>query len=94
MGDAYDPYRDALVIEEETVWSPDGERLAPEVRLAIHRLVHAKPWLAGELFYIRVFTGFIRRIVLRPEDVERLAALVSQGTAVESSLPESTGGTQ
>lgn len=79
MGDVVDPYREALVVEEETVWPQNGAEIDPALRAAIHKLVHEQPGLAGELFYIRVFTGFCRRLVLRPEDLERLVPLARQG---------------
>jgi hypothetical protein len=71
MSNAFDPYREALVIETKTVWpadltnAPQGER---ERRLIEERL-HADPGKAAELDYVRLHAGFIRKITVTPADL-------------------------
>ena len=74
MPDKFDPYREALVLEEETVW-PDGvgEDLDPEKRAEIERALHADPQACGHLEYRRLHTGFCRRITVTEDDLARLA---------------------
>ncbi len=76
MGDQYDAYREALVIEGETVWPKEGPELDPRTRKALEALVHSQPQLASQLVYVRLFTGFCRRIILSREDIERLLSLL------------------
>ena len=71
MGDAVDPYREALVLEQETIW-PEGLDLDAEARRRIEQQLHADPQSAAELEYVRLPTGFCRRIRVTAEDVERV----------------------
>jgi hypothetical protein len=73
MPDTYDPYREALVMETETVW-PDNLDLPLSDRTRIAYALHEKPAEAGHLEYVRVHTGFCRRIVVTSEDVARLTS--------------------
>lgn len=76
MADPFDPYREALVVEEETVWSAAAGALAigwdRAKRARVERRLHADPRQATELHYVRVPTGFGRRLVVHPADLERL----------------------
>ena len=73
MPDQFDPYREALVMETETVW-PDGrDDLDPARRSILAEQLHGKPDQAANIEYIRTHTGFCRRIIVMPEDIERLA---------------------
>ncbi len=72
MNAKFDPYREALVVETNTIW-PDGcppvseaERARIEVRL------HADPQNAGQLEYVWLPTGFCRQITVTAEDLERV----------------------
>ena len=71
MANSYDPYREALVIEQETVW-PDSLTGAPvgeaERRRVEYRL-HADPASAAELEYVRLQAGFIRKITVTAADL-------------------------
>jgi hypothetical protein len=73
MPDTFDPYREALVMETETVWPDDYAALPPADRSRISLRLHEKPAEAAHLEYIRVHTGFCRRIVVTPEDVQRVS---------------------
>ncbi len=73
MGEPFDPYRDALVIETKTIW-PDGlDPVEPERRDRIARWLHAHPGEAAELAYVRLHAGFCRQITVTPADVEKVA---------------------
>ncbi|RIK70702.1 MAG: hypothetical protein DCC67_20645 [Planctomycetota bacterium] len=73
MADAYDPYREALVMETETVWPDDYASLPPEQRAVIAARLHEKPSEAAHLEYVRVHTGFCRRIVVTADDIQRVS---------------------
>lgn len=71
MSDKFDPYREALVMETDTVF-PDDIPLTDQQRAKIEEQLHAHPDQCSHLEYIRVHTGFCRRIVVSPEDLARL----------------------
>jgi hypothetical protein len=78
MPNAFDPYREALVIEQTTIW-PDTLENAPTAqgeRERIESLLHADPAHAAELAYIRLHTGFCRQITVTGDDLERLKSHV------------------
>jgi hypothetical protein len=72
MSNTYDPYREALVIEQQTVWpkeladapASDTDRRPTENRL------HSNPATAAELEYVRLHAGFIRKITVTAADLE------------------------
>ncbi|NUQ63268.1 MAG: hypothetical protein HUU20_12380 [Pirellulales bacterium] len=72
MGDPFDPYREALVVEHSTVWPGEFSHLDPQIRQRIEAALHASPAEAKELAYLRLPTGFHRQITVTAEDVERL----------------------
>jgi hypothetical protein len=74
MAKAFDPYREALVVETKTVW-PDDLAGAPQDesgRRRIEERLHADPTHAEELQYVRLHTGFIRQITVTAADLSRL----------------------
>jgi hypothetical protein len=74
MANTFDPYRDALVVETLTVW-PDGLAGAPlgdSERRRIEDRLHLNPQSAAELEYVRLHTGFIRKITVTEGDLHRL----------------------
>jgi hypothetical protein len=74
MPNTFDPYREALVIEQNTIW-PDGLENSPAAqadRERIESLLHTKPAEAAELAYIRLQAGFCRQITVAAEDLKRL----------------------
>jgi hypothetical protein len=72
MADEFDPYREALVLETETIWPAEYDGWEPEQKAAIAQRLHADPAHAAKLEYIRLHTGFCRRIYVTPEDIERV----------------------
>lgn len=71
MANEFDPYREALVIETETVWPDELEHLDPATRAKIEQRLHSEPQQAANLEYARLHTGFARKIVVTAADVER-----------------------
>lgn len=67
----FDPYREALVMEAETCW-PEGVEVAPVQRSRVEQALHAAPKDAGQLDYVRMHTGFRRRITVTLADLERI----------------------
>lgn len=76
MPDAFDPYREALVVETNTIWSDDAQKLGLDAsqQAAIDARLHADAAHAAQLEYLRLATGFCRQITVTPADVERLRA--------------------
>lgn len=72
MADAFDPYRERLIMETETVWPPELDHLTPMQRARLEMKLHAEPDKAAHLEYVRVHTGFCRRIVVTQADVDRV----------------------
>ena len=73
MPNAFDPYREALVIENHTVWPADYEDWSQADRSRAEALLHASPQEAAELDYLRQHTGFARIITVTAGDVDRLS---------------------
>lgn len=73
MANAFDPYREALVVETSTIWPEEFEDWGPNDRARFEQALHAKPSEAANLDYVRLHTGFCREIIVTPEDVERLS---------------------
>ena len=74
MPNAFDPYREALVVEPKIVWPADlpGGPPTSEERERLAARLHADPAKAAELEYVRLPTGFIRKITVTAGDLERL----------------------
>ena len=73
MADTFDPYREALVLETETVWADEYDDWEPSELQRLGRLLHESPADAVELEYVRTHTGFCRKITVTPADIERLS---------------------
>ncbi|MEX2175959.1 MAG: hypothetical protein WD872_16475 [Pirellulaceae bacterium] len=73
MADKFDPYREALVMETNTVWPPEYEDLSPADKAVLDAKLHANPGACAHLEYVRTHTGFCRQITVTPADVERLS---------------------
>lgn len=71
MPDKFDAYREALVLETNTVWPSDFDDLPPADKRAIESVLHADPGSCAQLEYVRVHTGFCRQITVTAADVER-----------------------
>lgn len=72
MADKFDPYREALVVETETLWPEGLAELSQEERRRIEARLHAEAQHAAELEYVRLPTGFARRITVTAQDLQRL----------------------
>ena len=72
MPDKFDPYREALVMEQVTEWPEEYEDLDPQRQAEIARQLHEDPENAADLKYVRSHSGFCRHIVVTAEDIERL----------------------
>ena len=70
--DEFNPYREKLVMEIKTLWSPECGNLPAEERARIARIVHDDAEHVSQLRYVRSHTGFIREITVTPADLERL----------------------
>lgn len=72
MANAFDPYREALVVEQTTVWPEEYDAWEPGERARVEQMLHAEPQAAAQLEYVRQHTGFTRQITVTPEDLERV----------------------
>jgi hypothetical protein len=72
MNENFDPYREALVIETQTVWPAELASVAPADRHRVEAALHADPQQAAQLEYVRLHAGFCRQITVAPVDLERL----------------------
>jgi hypothetical protein len=73
MPNAFDPYRDALVVEHHTVWPDAYEDWSDADKSRAEALLHASPRDAAELDYVRQHTGFARVITVTPADLDRVS---------------------
>ena len=73
MPNAFDPYREALVVEQITVWPDAYEDWSEADKSRAADLLHASPQDAADLDYIRQHTGFARVITVTPADLERVS---------------------
>jgi hypothetical protein len=73
MPNVFDPYREALVVENHTIWPDEYEDWSAADRLRVESLLHAHPVEAAELDYLRQHTGFARVITVTPADLDRLS---------------------
>lgn len=73
MANALDPYREALVVENITIWPDDYEDWSAADKARIERLLHASPADAADLDYVRQHTGFARVITVTSADVDRVS---------------------
>jgi hypothetical protein len=74
MADTFDPYRERLIMETETVWPSEFDQLSRAEKARLEASLHAAPDKAAHLDYVRVHTGFCRRITVTSADIERLSA--------------------
>lgn len=74
MPDTFDPYREALVMETETVWPEEYLGWPAVDRAAFAERLHATAAEAAHLEYVRSHTGFVRKIIVTPWDIERISS--------------------
>lgn len=72
MADKFDPYREALIMETETVWPAELADLDAARKKRIAATLHSNAASAAELEYIRTHTGFCRKITVTADDIERI----------------------
>ncbi len=73
MGEAFDPYRDALVVEQKTVWPDELAGLSEEEKARVAKALHADASNVTELDYVRLHSGFCRTITVAQADMDRVA---------------------
>lgn len=73
MGNQFDPYREALVLEQVTTWPDEYDDWDSADKARIEQLLHAAPQEAAELEYDRQHSGFARIITVTPEDIQRVS---------------------
>ena len=72
MPNEFDPYREALVVETETIWPDEFDDVDLRERLTLESRLHADPQHATELLYVRTHTGFSRQITVTADDLQRV----------------------
>ena len=72
MADKFDTYREALIVEADTVWPAEFDDWDVPKRIEFEVRLHESADKAAQLEYVRTHTGFCRRIIVTPEDVARL----------------------
>ncbi len=74
MPDKFDPYREALVVETNTIWPKELSEVMADAasRARIEDALHADAAQAAHLEYVRLATGFCRQITVTEADVARL----------------------
>jgi len=73
MPDKFDPYREALIVETETVWPEEYDHLDDAEKARIEAALHAAPE-GCTITYERMHTGFSRIITVTEADIERVGA--------------------
>ena len=74
MPDKFDPYREALIMETNTIWPDEYDDLTAADRHRIQEALHADPENVANLEYIRTHTGFCRQITVTDQDIERVGS--------------------
>jgi len=70
MPDKFDRYREALVVETDTIWPAELPPLEPAEKARIEQALHADPKRCAQLEYVRMHTGFCRQITVTAEDLQ------------------------
>jgi hypothetical protein len=73
VANAFDPYREALVVEQHTSWPAEYEDWSAADKARVEGLLHAAPAEAAELDYLRQHTGFARVITVTQSDLDRVS---------------------
>ena len=72
MPDKFDPYREALVMEEVTIWPDELDDVDLTERRRLERLLHDSAEEATQLAYHRTHSGFCREIAVTQDDLDRV----------------------
>ena len=73
MANAFDPYREALVVETNTVWPDEYAGWSDDDKDRLAARLHSEPQSAADLDYVRLHTGFCREIRVTPDDLARIS---------------------
>jgi hypothetical protein len=73
MADTFDPYRERLIMETDTVWPAEYANVSPAEKARLEAKLHAEPEKAAQLDYVRVHSGFCRKITVTQADIDRIA---------------------
>lgn len=74
MPDTFDPYREALVMETDTLWPDELDTYDADDKRRLSAALHADPAKAANITYVRTHTGFCRQITVTAEDLARIKA--------------------
>jgi len=72
MANAFDPYREALVVEANTIWPEEFANLTLGEKAALEVKLHNTAKDAADLDYTRLHTGFARDITVTEADIARV----------------------
>lgn len=72
MPDTFDPYREALIMETETIWPAELASVPSATKEKVSQKLHLAPDKCANLSYIRVHTGFCRQITVTQADLDRV----------------------
>ncbi len=75
MPDTFDEYREALIMETNTVWPDEYDEFELSDKARIAEALHGDPQNASHLEYVRTHTGFCRQITVTQEDVDRVSGV-------------------
>jgi len=78
MADKFDPYRERLVMETNTIWPPEFDDIPIDERQRVEEALHAAPEQCAQIEYIRIHTGFCRQITVTEQDLARVSAVSSE----------------
>ena len=70
--DQFDPYRESLIVEKNTVWSEVDAELDSQEKTRIADALHSDPEQCAHLDYVRVHTGFCRQVTVTEHDLNRI----------------------
>ena len=73
MPDKFDPYREALVVETQTIWPAELTDLDEVTKRNVERALHTDPESAANLQYTRLHSGFCREITVTEDDINRVS---------------------
>lgn len=68
----FDARLESLVVQTQTLWSPEVQDLSDEEKTIISRAIQMRPELASQISYERTHTGFIRQVTVTEADIARL----------------------
>ncbi len=75
MPNAFDPYREAVVVETNTIWPEEYEAWDASDRGVVEAKLHADPKACTEMDYVRMHTGFCREIKVTAADLQRIGVV-------------------